>query len=201
LPAPIPSPILSFLQGERPVSEERLPLPLETVRAIEDDLCRRKDQTLFHLFTLLKLTGARLSEITGLLIEEVHLDADIPFVDIKPRSGRSLKNAWSKRIIPLTPKAHAAAVLAAQAAGSSPHLFEKFALGRGSDNASARLLKAIRKQTSNRKHTAHSLRHNFRDRIRQVKTIPLELGNALEGRKCSIGEEPLWRWLQPRNSL
>ena len=174
---------------ETPVSEERLSLPPEIIRAIEDDLCGRKDQTLFHLFTLLRLTGARLSEITGLLIEEVHLDADIPFVDIKPRSGRSLKNEWSKRIIPLTPKAHAVANLAVEGAGSSPYLFEKFAVGRGSDNASARLLKAIRKQTSDRKHTAHSLRHNFRDRIRQVKTIPLELGNALEGRKYSMGEE------------
>ena len=110
-------------------------------------------------------------------------------MDIKPRSGRSLKNEWCKRIIPLTPKAHAVAVLAAQAAGSSPYLFEKFAVGRGSDNASNRLLKAIRKQTSDRKHTARSLRHNFRDRIRQVKTIPLELGNALEGRKYSMREK------------
>ena len=56
--------------------EERLPLPESVMAAVETDLQQRDDQILIQLYTILKYTGARLSEITGLLVNELHLNND-----------------------------------------------------------------------------------------------------------------------------
>ncbi len=88
----------------------------------------------------------------------------------------------------LTGSAVAAVRARLEAVQSDEHLFAKFAGKNGGTLASARLMKAIRKQTKDKKHVAHSLRHNFRDSIR-ANHIPFELGKALEGRRYSSGEE------------
>ncbi len=166
----------------------RDPLPDEVMQAVEADLAERQDQILLQLYTILKFTGARLGEITGLLVGETHLETAIPYIEIRRRPGRSLKNVWSQRNIPLTGSAVAAVRARLEAVQKDEHLFAKFARKNGGTLASARLMKAIRKQTKDKKHVAHSLRHNFRDSIR-ANHIPFELGKALEGRRYSSGEE------------
>ena len=167
----------------------RDPLPDYVMAEVEKDLEQREDQTLIQLYTLLKYTGARLSEITGLLASEVHLDTDIPYLEIKKRDGRPLKTSWSQRDLPLTQSPRATARARLETIQGAVHLFEKFKGPNGSNLASARLSKAIRKVSKDKKHVIHSLRHNFRDRGRQHLPKDFELRNAIEGRRYSSGEE------------
>ena len=45
-------------------------------------------------------TGMRLAEAAGLHINNIHLDEEIPYVDIKPHPWRRLKTNSSQRQIP-----------------------------------------------------------------------------------------------------
>ena len=169
--------------------DQRRPLPDYVMAELEKDLAQRKDQILIQLYTLLKFTGARLSEITGLLISEVHINTDMPYIEIKKRKGRTLKNNWSQRDLPLTQSPLTALKARLETAQEDEYVFEKFRGKKGASLASARLLKAIRKVTADRKLVIHSLRHNFRDRGRELVPDAFELRNAIEGRRYSSGEE------------
>ena len=62
------------------------------------------------IFVLIE-TGARLSEIVNLIPEDIHLNAKITYISIKPRLHRELKTPDSEREIPLV----GAALIALQA--------------------------------------------------------------------------------------
>jgi len=171
-----------------PSYKEVLPLPEHVMDEVEKDLGQREDQILIQLYTILKFTGARLSEITGLWISEIHLDTDMPYIEINRRLGRPLKSEWSQREIPLTPSPLSAIRERLKVAKEDQHLFEKFKDKKGETLGSARLMKAIRKVTKQHHHRAHSLRHNFRDRGREKLPERLEVRNAIEGRPFSAGE-------------
>ena len=49
------------------------------------------------LVALISDTGMRLSEAAGLSKEDVHLDEDIPYVEIRPHKWRRLKTKSSVR--------------------------------------------------------------------------------------------------------
>jgi integrase len=142
------------------------------------------------IFTLLYYTGARLAEITGLLKSDVHPDGPIPYLSVHEHAHRRLKNDWSNRAIPLSPAALECAKKALTLVPDSEFVFPRYTVAdkRGSDSASAWLNKVIRKFCPDKKVVVHSLRHNFRDRIRS-KGIHFETGKALEGHRYSLGEE------------
>ena len=166
----------------------RISMPDRVVQAVIYDLAQRKNKDPYFVFVLLYLTGARLAEITGLKRTDVFLDSRLPHIWIRPNDVRRLKNDWSERQMPLCPAAQGVLHVAAKQSGEHDYLFERYIEGRGPDRASAWLMKTIRKYTKDKKITLHSLRHNFRDRIR-LHGIPMERGKALEGRRLSLGEE------------
>lgn len=94
----------------------------------------------------------------------------------------------SARNIPVCPATQALLHDALILAGDDEALFSRYIKGRGADRASAWLMKVIRRHTADKKITVHSLRHNFRDRIRMTG-VAMERGNALEGHRYSRGEE------------
>ena len=102
-----------------------------------------------------------------LRVDEVHLATNMPYLEIKPRLGHPLKTKHSKRELPLTKTPLVAVKARLDIARGDEHLFKKYIDLNGASNASARLSKAIRKVSKNKLHTAHSLRHNFRDRGRE----------------------------------
>ena len=53
------------------------------------------------LIALISDTGMRLAEAAGLSKDDMHLDEDIPYVDIKPHKWRSLEDKGSQRQVPL----------------------------------------------------------------------------------------------------
>ncbi len=94
---------LEVHQGETLAEDKRLPLSMDQMEAMSvrlRDHARSSD--LLLIWDILIDTGCRLAEITGLTIDDVHLDAAIPFIDIKPNSIRSIKTKVSIRRVPLT---------------------------------------------------------------------------------------------------
>jgi integrase len=101
-------------------------------------------------------TGARPSEIAGLLPEHIHLDGPVPYISIEPE-GRKLKNAQSKRHIPLVG-------VSLEAFKERPKGFPTY---RFKDKISATLNAFMRDNglMETEKHVLYSLRHSFEDRM------------------------------------
>jgi hypothetical protein len=81
-------------------SKKRVSIPVDTIRKIQQS-CMEHDDDLRWLIALISDTGMRLAEATGLHVDDIKLDEDIPYVDIKPQPWRSLKTKGSQRQVPL----------------------------------------------------------------------------------------------------
>lgn len=108
-------------------------------------------------------TGARPSEIAGLMKRHVHLDGKVPFISIEPE-GRQLKNAASQRRIPLVGVSLKALKEYMPKADNGDRAFPRYF---GKDALSAVLNKFLREngllETSD--HTLYGLRHSMEDRM------------------------------------
>jgi integrase len=129
------------------------------------------------LMTLMQMElGTRIGEISGLSIDYVFLDGDIPHVYFRSQPWRSLKTAASERRVPVV----GIALKALKAAVALPRigkgLFEQFARPRGNDSASA----AVNKRLNNWGFTSHSFRHALKDRLRNVG-CPKDIRDAIQG--------------------
>ena len=118
------------------------------------------------LLVLLTDTGARLAEVTGLEARDVDLDQAI--LHLRPNDHRGLKTKTSTRSIPLSHRA--TECLRQQQVGLSDTdpIFPAYAQPRGSDNASAMLMKRLRTVITDKKLTMHSLRHRMKDKLRNT---------------------------------
>lgn len=101
-------------------------------------------------------TGYRPSEAAGLLPEHIRLDGPVPYISIEP-VGRQLKNATSKRVIPL-------AGVSLDAFRACPKGFPTY---RGKDKISDTVNKFLRenKLLETPAHSLYGLRHSFEDRM------------------------------------
>lgn len=119
-------------------------------------------------------TGAREAEIFGLASEDIYLNAPIPYIYIRSREGYQLKTATSERKIPLV--------------GTALYAFEKYPSGfNGAGNPDTFSTSVNKFLTENKlkptpKHSVYSLRHTFKDRLRDVGA-PEELIDTLMGHK------------------
>jgi len=114
-----------------------------------------------HFTYILSETGARPSEIVGLLPEDIKLDAEIPHISITDRRERPLKTTHSQRDIPLIG-------FALEAFKAMPEGFPKYR--DKSDQLSAAVNKFLRenKLFPTKQHSMYSLRHSFQDRVLNV---------------------------------
>lgn len=114
-----------------------------------------------NLLMIVAETGARPSEVIGLLPEDIILDASIPHINIKNRKDKTLKTPHSERTIPLTG-------YALDAFQNCQNGFPKYR--NKPDNLTNAISKFLRdhKLTPSKQHTVYSLRHSFQDRILSV---------------------------------
>lgn len=169
--------------------DDRDPLPADMILAMRRRLevsCKTPD--LVRIWDLLAGTGCRMAEVTGLLIEDVVLDHEVPHLWIRPNAIRILKTRSSVRKVPLvgdTLRVGQEAVKEALGRGGGSSLFLPYAKPRGADGASQSLMKHLRTVTSNPRHTNHSLRHSMKDCLREAGVPALEqnliLGHTLGG--------------------
>lgn len=158
---------------------ERRPFPTEH---IENNLLNPRNLEGLHEECRLFLyamadTGARPSELLGLNAArgDICLDAEIPYIFIRPDKDREIKNQYSKRQIPLV--------------GSALYAFQQLPQGfkhyyRRADQLSANLNSFLREHhllpTSD--HTVYSLRHSFEDRLSLVEP-PEKVQSFIMGHK------------------
>jgi integrase len=131
------------------------------VRAVEAHLAAHAGADLALIWQLVKGTGCRLAEITGLRRVDVRLDHGTPHLSVEWHEGRRIKTNASVRVVPLLGDALAAAREAVERAGDGV-LFPAYCREGGADAASAALTKHFRKVVKRPKVTvAHSLRHRM----------------------------------------
>lgn len=119
-------------------------------------------------------TGAREAELIGLDKEDIVLDAPVPHIYIRPKEKRSLKTPHSERKIPLV--------------GAALHAFKQcpngFTRYKEADSISNLVNKYMR--TNNlrptEKHSLYSLRHTFKDRLRDIGA-PEEIIDQMMGHR------------------
>lgn len=132
-------------------------------------------------FVCLWYSGMRIGELAGIYPENIYLDAQIPYFDIKHQSNRAVKNKSSIRKVPIHPAcksiAHELKMSKAKFPGRSwsETFNKKMELPKG--------------------HGAHTLRHSFTTRMRLVdaETSALKrlLGHARDTRTDKYGKFPL----------
>lgn len=160
---------------------ERKPIPKDTITIIQRE-CKEVDDEMRWLLLLLSDTGMRLAEGAGLLIEDIVLDADIPYVRIMPHPWRRLKTLSSAREVPLVNEA----LWAAQRILENSTLVNLFAFPRynktdqtNANSASAALNKWMKPYLPDGC-SVHSMRHAMRDRLRAIE-CPSDIVDQIGG--------------------
>jgi len=139
------------------------------------------------LIALISDTGMRLSEAIGLVWDDIHLEHEIPHLDLKPHPWRRLKTSGSKRLIPLV-GASLEAIKVMHGQCDNPFLFKSYASkdGCNGNSCSATLNKWLKRHVSDA--VIHSFRHSFRDRLRNAG-VQTELIDQLGGwSRQSVGQ-------------
>jgi len=142
--------------------------------------CLSLDDDIRWLVAIIFDSGMRLSEAAGLMIDDLKLEEDIPFIDLKPHPHRRLKTASSERKIPLVGMSlWAAKRLRAHSTGL--YCFPRYTNSErcNSNSASAAINKWI-KTVGGSNDVIHGLRHSFRDRLRAVEA-PTDMIDQLGG--------------------
>lgn len=117
------------------------------------------------IWRLLQNTGCRLAEVTGLRVEDVRVDAEIPHIDVEWHEKRRVKTLSSRRLVPLLGDALDAAREALATTANSVSVFPAYFREAGPDSASAALGKHVRACVKNPKVVTYSLRHRVSDQL------------------------------------
>jgi len=157
---------------------ERLPVPLDVIRTIQDE-CFEIDGDNRWLIAMIADTGMRLSEAVGLLVDDIKLDDTTPHITLQKHPWRPLKTASSQRDIPLIGSA-------LKAAERIAYQGNRFAFPRycselkcNANSASAALNKWLKHRLPEGC-VIHSFRHSLRDRLRAVE-CPSDIIDAIGG--------------------
>ena len=168
--------------------KERLPVSPHDIKLIQTH-CRENNDEMRWLLALISDTGMRLAEAAGLALNDIVLDSEIPYINLKPNESRRLKTKQSSRKIPLI----GLSLWAAQQVKSEfngTYAFPRYTKGGkcNANSASAALNKWL-KQIASESVTVHSYRHAIRDRLRAVQ-CPVDIVDAIGGwTASSIGEK------------
>jgi integrase len=164
----------------------RQPIPLEDIHRLQK-LCIEVNDDIRWLLALISDTGMRLAEATGLIQDDLHLDDDLPYVQVRDHAHRRLKTESSNRAIPLVGTSLWAAKRIADQGGifCFPRYTNKSSCN--SNSASAAANKWLKSEI-NKGSVIHGLRHSYRDRLRAIEA-PTELIDQLGGwSKNTVGQ-------------
>ncbi len=172
-----------------PDKEVRVPLPDEVVTGTRKLILDRANPDLKTIWRLLEGTGCRMAEITGLRVSDIVVDGDTPHLKIVAHKGRRLKNASSKRDVPLVGDALAAAREVVTGADTNLFAFPRYSGPTGPNTASQSLMKWLRKISTDPLHVVHSLRHNMADRCDLAGVHPTDKEAILGHLKVGASEK------------
>lgn len=166
-----------IIKDAKASKDDRLPLTEQEIASLNTTFSAPDDVA--ALWACLRDTGARLSEIVFLTVEDVDLQSKS--VAIRPNLLRGkLKTISSERTLPLSDDALGKLQVLRQGKEAEEAIFTRYAKPRGADSASQMLMKRLRKVVSDPKKTIHSLRHSMKDALRN-SGCQEELAKALLG--------------------
>lgn len=155
---------LDLPKAEDAAIDLRDPLPQHLIETMYQEL--QDNQVLLDIWTLLHHTGAQSAEVLGLEAEDLKLEGQVPYFEIKPRGLRTVKERSRIRSVPLVGEALQVASRLSGATNPGSPLFPKYAPTSKHDSFSQSLNKRLKKHTSSNKHVVYSLRHNMKDYLR-----------------------------------
>jgi integrase len=173
-----PNPFTGIFVPDDGTIIERLPVPVDVIRTIQDE-CFLIDDENRWLIAMIADTGMRLSEAVGLLVDDIKLDETTPHITLQKHPWRPLKTASSQRDIPLMGSALRAAERIVDQ--GNRFAFPRYCseLKCNANSASAALNKWL-KQRLPEGCVIHSFRHSLRDRLRAVE-CPSDIIDAIGG--------------------
>ncbi|RWD31826.1 MAG: integrase [Mesorhizobium sp.] len=172
-----------------PDRDKRRSFTAEELKAATARILFLANPSLQRVWQMLEGTGCRLAEVVGLRVSDVHLDHATPHITVEWHEDRRIKNAVSRRNVPLIGTALDAAREAVKAAGDSALLFPAYGRVGGPSAASAALGKHVRAVVSDPKVTTHSLRHLMKDRLRLAGVSKADQDIVLGHSSGSVGED------------
>lgn len=182
-------PVARVAKGRGQKSQEmRDPFPPEVLAATRQTVLAACNPALQLVWRILEGTGCRLAEVTGLTVDDVDASGPFPNIRVTWNENRRIKTETSRRHVPLVGDALEAAKEALKLAEGSVMLFPQYGRRRGSDAASAALMKQVRRVTTNPKHVVHSLRHNMKDALDLAETSMLDRNLILGWSLGSVGD-------------
>jgi integrase len=169
------------ISGLEKDAEKRIPFTNDELKKIYQ-ACVAQDDDIRRIVICTLATGARLGEIVGLRKKDVHLDAEVPYIQIAEYGNKTVKTRNSNRLIPLLPQAIKA--LKKQLSNETNEmLFSRYNDGitkPDADAASATINKWL-KTTFKTSKTTHSLRHSAEDLLRYAD-VTEDIREELTGR-------------------
>lgn len=121
--------------------------------------------------------GTRISEISGLGMDDIFINENIPYVFFRDKPWRNLKNKVSERRVPVSGIAlQALNVAMALPRENKNGLFSNYAKKGGGNSASA----AVNAQLKKWGLKSHDFRHTMKDRLREVG-CPKDIRDAIQG--------------------
>lgn len=143
---------------------QRCPLTVEFIKNnwIGNPVFDKQSTELKYLVLAMIDTGCGFKELCGLDPQkDIHLDAPIPYISLRPNQYRRLKNKSRERDIPLVN-------FALEAFQQFPNGFTRYNTDKGPTNASAAVNKFLKANNlfENDDQSANSIRHCFKDRLR-----------------------------------
>ena len=159
--------------------QKRPSVPTDVIKRVQRR-CLEMDDEARWAIALVSDTGLRLSEVLGLVKDDVILDDPVPHLVVRSHPWRRLKTSASARKVPLV----GAALWAAQRASAlspSPFLFPRYCSPEGcKGNSASGALNKWLKPMMPEDCVIHSFRHSFRDRLRAVQ-CPKDITDRLGG--------------------
>jgi integrase len=195
------NPFMNLDAGPRdkaePDRDKRRPFTPKELEATTARIRSMARPDLRHIWQMLEGTGCRLAEVAGLRISDVHLDHAIPHLTVEWHDDRRIKNAVSRRNVPLLGTALDAAIGAVNVAKKATKgdaratglLFPSYGRQGGPAAASAALGKHVRACVTDPKVTTHSLRHLMKDRLRLAGVTKADQDIVLGHSSGSVGED------------
>ena len=161
-------------------SKKRKPIPVDNIRQIQKD-CVTIDDDVRWLVALISDTGMRLSEAAGLHVNDIMLDNDIPYIDLKPHPWRGLKTRGSQRQIPLVGASLWAAKRIKETNSDAVYAFPRYNnTSTTNGNSASAAINEWLKTRGPEGCVIHSFRHSVRDRLREVQ-CPADMIDQIGG--------------------